>query len=120
MVGDILHEGHLLALENCRSLCDKLIVGVLTDEATMEKKPRPTVDFRERLRLIKALGFVDAVVAQETYSPMSNVHIIKPDILFENDGHTKPGKNPYGKTQVMPYFPFQSSTRIKNKIKNSK
>ena len=120
VVGDILHEGHLLALENCKSLCDKLIVGVLTDEATMEKKPRPITDFRERLRLVKALRFVDAVVAQETYSPIPNVHIIKPDILFESNSHNKPEENPYGRTHNMPYFSFQSSTKIKNKIKNSK
>ena len=120
MVGDILHEGHLLALENCKSLCDKLIVGVLTDEAVVEKKPRPIIDFRERLRLVRALRFVDAAVAQETYSPMSNVRTIKPDILFESDSHDEPGKNPYGRTQSMPYFPLQSSTKIKGKIKRKK
>ena len=119
VVGDILHEGHLLALENCRALCDKLIVGVLTDKATMEKKHRPVIGFRERLRIVKSLKPVDAAVAQKTYSPMSNVHIIKPDILFESDSHARPGDNPYGRVQVMPYFPIQSSTRIKNKIKNN-
>ena len=36
--GDILHEGHLLQLENAKAMGDKLIVGVLTDEAIMEKK----------------------------------------------------------------------------------
>lgn len=120
VVGDILHEGHLLALENCKALCDKLIVGVLTDEAVMEKKSRPVFGFKERQMLIRALRCVDAVVAQGTYSPMANVRVIKPDILFESNSHDKPGKNPYGKTQVMPYFPFQCSTKIKNKIRNIK
>ena len=44
--GDILHEGHLLFLENAKALGDKLIVGVLTDEAVMEKKARPALSFR--------------------------------------------------------------------------
>ena len=35
--GDILHEVHLLQLENAKALGDKLIVGVLTDKAVMEK-----------------------------------------------------------------------------------
>ena len=117
MVGDIIHEGHLLALENAKSFCDKLIVGVLTNKAVLEKKPKPIIDFRERLLIVKSLKFVDIVVSQDTYSPMKNVNIIKPDILFESDSHKESGINPYGKVQMMPYFPSQSSTRIKEKIR---
>lgn len=117
VVGDILHFGHIQALKNAKSLCDKLIVGVLTDEAVMEKKPQPVISFEERLRLVGELESVDAVVAQETYSPMGNVHTIKPDILFETSTHDDPGHNPYGRTISMPYFPTQSSTKIKEKIR---
>ena len=118
VVGDILHEGHLVALENAKSLCNKLIVGVLTDEAVLEKKSKPIIGFQERLLIVKSLKFVDAAVIQDTYSPIKNVHIIKPDILFESDSHKQPGKNPYGKVQMMPYFTNQSSTKIKKAIRD--
>ena len=67
VVADILHCGHLEALRNARALGDKLIVGVLTDEAVCEKKPKPVVPFKERFDLVRALDMVDAVVAQDEY-----------------------------------------------------
>ena len=117
VVGDILHFGHVQHLKNCRALCDKLIVGVLTDKATMEKKVRPIVPFKERLELVGELKSVDAVVAQEQYSPFINVCEIKPDILFESTSHKEPIDNPYGRTVIMPYFPARSSTKIKEAIR---
>ena len=118
VVGDILHYGHIQYLRNCKGLCDKLIVGVLTDNAVMERKPKPTVTFEERIQLIAELRSVDAAVVQETYSPCDNVEAIQPDILFESTSHEKPYWNHYGKTIVMPYYPEQSSTSIKEKVRH--
>jgi cytidyltransferase-like protein len=120
VVGDILHFGHIQYLKNARNFCDKLIVGVLTDQAVLEKKPAPTIAFEDRLRLISELRCVDAVVAQETYSPKLNILTIKPDVIFESSSHKDIAANPYGKVIVMPYYPLQSSTLIKNKIKGGK
>ena len=118
VVGDILHAGHVLHLRNCRSLCDKLIVGVLTDEAAMEKKPRPVVMFADRLRVIKELRSVDAAVPQHTYSPETNLNEIKPDILFECQEHEQKHFRFSGRTIAMPYYPGISSTSIKDSIRN--
>ncbi|MBU0581097.1 MAG: adenylyltransferase/cytidyltransferase family protein [Candidatus Margulisbacteria bacterium] len=124
--GDIIHEGHILALENAKALGDKLITGVLTDKAVMEKKPRPTIPFNERIRLIKALKCVDCVVPQDDYSPINNIRAIQPDIHMESTSHIG---NPYlkqlrkvfkGRIVMMPYYPEQSSTAIKNKIKETR
>ena len=124
VVGDILHEGLLLALENAKALGDKLIVGVLTDKAVMEKKPRPTVPFRERIRLVGSLECVDCAVPQDDYSPINNLKAIQPDIHMENTSHIG---NPYlkqlrkvfkGRIIMMPYYPEQSSSAIKDKIRN--
>ena len=126
VVGDILHEGHLLALENAKALGDKLIVGVLTDKAVMEKKPKPVVPFNERIRLVRSLKCVDCAVPQDDYSPINNLKAIQPDIHMESTSHIG---NPYlkqlrkvlGKGKriiMMPYYPEQSSTSIKNKIKD--
>ncbi len=117
IVGDILHFGHIQHLRNCRALCDRLIVGVLTDEACVEKKPKPAIGFKERLELVAELKSVDAVVAQEEYLPWENISAIKPDILFESTSHEIPARNLFGRVIIMPYFPDQSSTKIKEAIR---
>ena len=121
--GDILHEGHLLQLENAKALGDKLIVGVLTDEAVMEKKKAPIISFAQRLRLVQAIGCVDCVVPQHEYSPITNVNALGVDILMESASHLGnkylDDLNGLGVRVIMtPYYPGQSSTDIKEKIKN--
>jgi glycerol-3-phosphate cytidylyltransferase len=119
VVGDILHAGHLLHLRNCKALCDSLVVGVLTDEAAMEKKPCPAIPFHERIQLIGALDCVDAAVPQASYSPETNVRSMKPDILFESQNH-EPDEYAWfeGRVLWMPYYPETSSTRIKEHIRH--
>ncbi len=127
---DIVHKGHLLMMKNAKSIAGKdgkLIVGILTDEAVMEKKPRPTLTFEERIELASAIKYVDVAVAQETYSPLPNVKKIRPDILMESTSHSEEAieearevmESINGKVIVLPYFPSQSTTNIKNSIKES-
>ena len=84
----------------------------------MEKKPCPIVPFEERLRIVSALECVDVVVAQETYSPKDNVNSIEPDYLFESVSHDDPHINAHGQTLIMPYYPNQSTSKIKERIRN--
>ena len=125
---DIVHKGHLLMMKNAKALAGedgKLIVGILTDEAVMEKKPKPTLSLEDRIELASSIKYVDLAVAQETYSPLPNVKQIRPDILCESTSHSpeaikearKVMESINGKVIVIPYFPTQSSTGIKNRIK---
>ena len=124
---DIVHKGHLKMMENAKAIAGedgKLIVGILTDEAVMEKKTKPILSFDERFDLANAIKYVDLVVAQETYSPLPNVKKIKPDILMESSSHTDEAivearevmESIGGKVIVIPYFPSQSSSNIKREI----
>jgi len=125
---DIVHKGHLLMMKNAKAIAGddgKLIVGILTDEAVMEKKEKPILSFEERIELASAIKYVDVAVAQETYSPLPNVKRIKPDILMESTSHDEEAiekareymDSINGKVVVLPYFPSQSSKEIKNSIK---
>lgn len=121
VVADLLHIGHIKHLQNAKRHGDYLIVGILTDEATMEKKPAPILSFAERVEIVESLKVVDEVVAQTTYSPLDNVKRIRPDILMESDSHPDQPANDfvlsYGGTVVItPYYHSQSSTKIKEKI----
>ena len=87
---DIVHSGHLLMMKNAKAVAGengKLIVGILTDEAVMEKKLRPTIPFEERIELASAIRYVDMAVTQETYSPLPNIKKIMPDVLMESSSH---------------------------------
>ncbi len=116
VVADLFHVGHLLHLQNCKRMCEILFVGVLTDKATMKKKSKPIIPFYERMHVVSALRCVDVAVAQETYSPKDNIDGVKPHILFESASHPDPCENPFGITLKMPYYPEQSSTKIKERI----
>lgn len=130
VVADLIHIGHIHALENAKVIAGdgQLIVGVLTDKATMEKKKKPIISFEERIIMIKALRCVDIAVMQDTYSPLENVKKIRPNILMESDSHTEEDlvktkevcEKINCKIMVMPYYGVQSSTGIKEEIKNGK
>ena len=125
---DIVHRGHLLMMRNCKKLAGpegRLVVGILTDEAVMEKKSIPILSFDERIALAEAIEYVDLVVPQETYSPLPNIRKIRPDILAESPSHGDKAiqaardcmEDFGGRVVVLPYFPIQSSTKIKEKVK---
>ena len=90
----------------------------------MEKKPRPILSFPERVALAEAIRYVDVVVAQEQYSPLPNAMRIKPDVLMESTSHDEDvieQAREYmasigGQVIVLPYYPAQSSTEIKDSI----
>ena len=124
---DIIHPGHLLQIKNAKRLAGKdgiSIIGILTDEAVMEKKPRPIIPFEQRMAIAEAIEYADLVVPQETYSPHPNCLKIKPDILMESASHSdelieqsrKVMASINGKVICTPYFPTQSSTKIKETI----
>jgi len=129
VVGDILHIGHIIHLERARNLAGKgkVIVGVLTNKATMEKKSKPVINFEERVRTINSLKYVDVVIPQKTYSPLSNIKKIKPDIVMESESHNKKDieeirkfvESYGGRVFISPYYKLQSSTKIKEKIKKT-
>lgn len=70
---DMLHVGHLNILERARSLGDRLIVGLSTDELTQAKKGRlPVHSYGERARLVAALRCVDEVFPEESLADKRN------------------------------------------------
>lgn len=66
-VFDLFHIGHLNVLSSAKSMCDRLVVGVTTDElAEARKAKRPIIPFEERCEIVQAVRYVDKVVPQET------------------------------------------------------
>ena len=125
---DIIHQGHILMMKNAKAFAGEdgtLVIGILTDEATMEKKSKPTLSFNERMLLAESIKYADVVVPQTTYSPIGNIKRIKPDIHMESSSHSEEDikeveaivKEWGGKVVTLPYYPEISSTEIKNRLK---
>ncbi len=64
-VYDLFHIGHLNLLRNAKGMCDKLVVGVTTDELVNYKNKKSVIPHNERMEIIRAIKYVDSVVPQE-------------------------------------------------------
>jgi cytidyltransferase-like protein len=66
-VFDLFHVGHLDVLEHARQRCDRLVVGVLTDEwAENAWGARPFVPLVERTEIVRHLRCVDEAVVVDS------------------------------------------------------
>lgn len=70
-VYDMFHVGHLRILERARRKCDELVVGITTDELSLEVKSKaPIVPFEERREIVAALSCVGRVIPQTSMDKM--------------------------------------------------
>lgn len=80
-VWDLLHVGHLRALERASRL-GFLIVGVPGDKVVLEDKGSPPViPCEQRVEMLRALSCVSAVVTYDTLDFIPNLTHYSPDIL---------------------------------------
>lgn len=85
-VFDFIHIGHLEILKRAKAMCDKLIVGVSTDELVMEyKKKKPFYTFEERKAIVESIKYVDLVVPQINMDKFEAWKKLKFDIMFVGD-----------------------------------
>jgi glycerol-3-phosphate cytidylyltransferase len=64
---DLLHAGHAQMLEECKRLCDYLIVGVQSDPTIdRPEKNRPVQSLCERISMVRAIRWVDEVLIYDT------------------------------------------------------
>jgi len=84
-VYDLFHVGHLNMLRNAKSLCDKLIVGVTTDELVAYKNKKAVIPFHERIEIVRNIKCVDAVVPQEDMNKKKQWEKLKFDVIFVGD-----------------------------------
>jgi len=68
---DLLHTGHVLMLQEARSVCDRLIVGLQEDPSLdRENKNKPVQTLEERLIQLEAVRYVDEVRVYGTESDL--------------------------------------------------
>jgi glycerol-3-phosphate cytidylyltransferase len=84
-VFDLFHIGHLNLLKNAKGLCDKLVVGVTTDELVSYKNKRAVIPFDERLDIVQNIKLVDIAVPQDSMDKIEAWKKIKFDVMFVGD-----------------------------------
>lgn len=84
-VFDLFHIGHLNLLRNARGMCDRLVVGVTTDDLSLYKGKRPMIPLAERMEIVRSIEYVDAVVPQETMDKVAMCKKIRADLMFVGD-----------------------------------
>ncbi len=84
-VYDLFHIGHLNLLRNSKSMCDKLIVGVSSDELVSYKSKKAVIPFHERVEILRSIKYVDAVIPQEDMNKFKIWEKLKFDIMFVGD-----------------------------------
>jgi len=91
---DMFHVGHLNLLRRAKEHCDRLIVGVLSDECIIKgKKKAPIISLEDRLEIIRSCKYVDEI--DVTTEPLLNkVHAWNKyhfDAMFTGDDHKSDG-----------------------------
>ena len=129
-VFDLFHIGHLNILKNAKALCDRLIVGVSSDELVFQyKSKRPVIPFEERLEIVRSLSCVDAVVRREIRDKYEEWKRLRFDVIFVGDDwydsrEWKEWEAKLTMTDVhivyLPYTPGRSTTEIIERIRNGR
>lgn len=88
---DILHPGHVKVLTAARGACDRLIVGLNSDESVRRLKgdDRPVQDERARAEVLAALEAVDLVVMFSEDTPLDLIRRINPSVLVKGGDYTR-------------------------------
>lgn len=115
-VFDLFHVGHVRILRNAKGMCDRLIVGVTSDEMVAYKNKRAVIPFEERLEIVASCRYVDLAVEQQTMDKMEAYRRYKFDIMFVGDDWYASEKWHSIDTQMsevgvrVVYFPYTKTT----------
>ena len=115
---DPLHVGHIEYLEKAKSLGDKLVVIINSDEQARLKKGKPFMGQEDRLRIVKSLKCVDeAFISIDTDSSVwRSLRLCLPHI-FANGGDRKEEEIP--EAEVCRELNIEMQDGLGDKIRSS-
>ena len=114
---DLFHVGHLNVLKHAAAHCDRLVVGVVSDEMLLLTKGRlPVVPLAERLEIVRNLRFVDDVHAEVVPEKIDTWREVGFDVLFKGDDWQGTAKGDRLEAEMaevgveLRYFPYTMHT----------
>lgn len=122
MTADILHIGHIRQIKRCSELCEKLIVGVMTDDCVFKYKGHKTIiPYHQRAEILSRIKGVFRIIPQNNFefvkcTQLTALKGLYGDelIIFDCSNHKREMAD-----KCFPYMPRISSTKIKERIYES-
>lgn len=123
---DMFHIGHLNVLKRASEGCDRLIVGISSDDLVHQYKGKwPVVPFEERVEIVAGMRYVDEVVVQDVLDKRVAWERHRFDRLFVGDDHL--GEAMWERLQrefpklgveivYLPYTKHTSSTLLRERL----
>ena len=84
-VYDLFHIRHLNLLRNAKGMCDKLIVGVTTDDLVLYKGKKPLIPFEDRIEIVRSCRYVDVAITQYDMDKLTICKKIGAQVMFVGD-----------------------------------
>ena len=81
---DVIHEGHLNIINEAKKR-GRVIIGCLSDAASIRYNKFPTISQEERLKLYRSIEGVDEVVIQNDMLYDDVIKLIRPDYVLHGD-----------------------------------
>ena len=121
---DLFHAGHVVMLQEGKSLCDYLVVGLLTDPTIdrPETKNKPIQSVMERSLQLAACKYVDEIIPFESEKDLVDLILtINPDIRivgeeYKGTDHTGVGLCPIHYNKRRHSF---STTQLRERVLKS-
>lgn len=118
---DLLHPGHVHLLTTAAGFGDVLIVAVNSDRSVRVLKgdDRPRLGQADRVAMLRALSYVDAVVVFDEDTPARVIETITPDVLVKGDDYNADEivgsayvRATSGRVEIVPRLPGQSTSAL--------
>ncbi len=87
---DLLHPGHIALLRQAKGACDKLIVGLNSDDSVRRLKgeSRPVQNESSRAAVLASLSDVDRIVIFDEDTPLEVIKAVRPAVLVKGADYT--------------------------------
>jgi D-beta-D-heptose 7-phosphate kinase/D-beta-D-heptose 1-phosphate adenosyltransferase len=129
---DLLHRGHMVFLRAAAAFGDVLIVGVNDDASVrgLKGQGRPLLPLADRLELLAAIRWVDAVVPFSGETADALIECVRPAVYVKgSEYHPIEGDRPLPEratlarldipVRYVPIVPDHSSTGLANRARQS-
>lgn len=118
---DLFHLGHVRLLKRAKSLGDKLVVGVSSDEFNQIKGKSSIMPYEHREEIVSSIRFVDQVFPEHNWDQKkADIKRFRADILVMGDDWIGKFDNfkPFCDVVYLPRTQDISSTEIKTAMKS--
>ncbi len=82
---DLIHPGHIALMDQAKQQCDRLVVGLNSDDSVKRLKgpSRPIQNEMARALVLASLEAVDMVVLFREDTPLKLIEAVRPDVLVK-------------------------------------